>query len=308
MKMRAMEIKQSTRYWLIRPGISAKCYEDFYADNCVAIGWDRIGKIDEDSYLMPLDEVKKIVEIKYQDLLCKKEVQREYKKKISDIAAKIYKFTYEVKEGDIIITPGPDSVLIGRIVGGVEIVNGKYMPKPENSEEKYIGELNKVRKVVWIKKIDKNKLEPNIRLELRVVHGLSEISNEQVITEINRTIYSFYTYNNVGHSIYKIKNEDAIDFEKYAKFISCVHDIYSEIKSENEKLYIKANINSPGPIELFGDYRVVESITAIMHIVFKTDDRHGDLEPKNQVMVDTLRHRYDGLNYDDYEFPSGGQI
>lgn len=308
MKMQATEIKRDTCYWLVRPGINAKCYDDFYKDSCVAIGWDRIGKIDLENHMTSLDELKYLVETKYQDLLSKKTSDREYKRKISDIATKIYRFTYEVKEGDIIITPGEDSVLIGRIVGEVEIVKGKYMSKPESSEEEYIGELNKARKVIWLKRIDKTKLEPNIKLELRVVHGLSLISNEQVITEINRTIYSFYTYNNVGHSIYKIKNEDAIDFERYAKFISCVYDIYSRIKTENDNLYIKANINSPGPIELFGDFRVIESITTIMHIIFKSTDEHREREIHNRVMIEDLQQKYAGLNYDDYEFPSGGQI
>lgn len=308
MKIQATEIRRDTRYWLVRPGINARCYEDFYNDSCVAIGWDRIGKIDGEDHLTSLAELKCLVESKYQDLLRKKPSLREYKRKISDIATKIYRFTYEVKEGDIIITPGEDSVLIGRIVGDVEIVQGKYMSNPENVEEEYIGELNKTRKVVWLKKIDKSQLEPNIKLELRVVHGLSEISNEQVITEINRTIYSFYTYNSVGHSIYKIKSEEAIDFAKYAQFISCVNDIYSRVKTNNEALYIRANINSPGPIELFGDFKIIESITTIMHIIFKATHEHRENTTHNSEMIEDLRQKYEGLNCDDYEFPSGGQI
>ena len=307
MKLQAMEIERDTKYWLVRPGINGRCYEKFYNDSCVAIGWDRIGKIDDEKHLTSLAELKSIVEVKYQDLLRKKTSLREYKRKISDIATKIYRFTYEVKEGDIIITPGEDSVLIGRIVGGVEIVQGKYMSNSENDEE-YIGELNKTRKVVWLKKIDKYKLEPNIKLELRVVHGLSQILNEQVITEINRTIYSFYTYNSVGHSIYKIKSEEAIDFTKYAQFISCVNEVYSRVKVNNEALYIRANINSPGPIELFGDLKVIESITKIMHIIFKASDAERENETRNYEMIQDLREKYKGLNYDDYEFPNGGQI
>lgn len=306
--MKAVEIEQETCYWLVRPGVNAKCYEDFYKDSCVAIGWDRIGKIDEKENFYSLEELKQLVEFRYQDLLSKKTSKREYKRKISDIATKIYRFTYEVKEGDIIITPGDNAVLIGRVIGGVQIVKGKYMSDPESSEEQYIGELNKARKVVWLKKIDKSKLEPNIRLELRVVHSISQISNEQVITEINRTIYSFFTYNNVGHSIYKVKSEDAIDFERYAQFISCVYDIYSKVKIENESLYIKANINSPGPIELFGDFHVVEKITAIMHIIFKSSDEHTQLEKDNQEIISDLKQKYEGFNYDDYDFPSGGQV
>ena len=39
------EIQRDTKYWLIRPGVGAKCFEAFYKDNCIAIGWDKIGNI-----------------------------------------------------------------------------------------------------------------------------------------------------------------------------------------------------------------------------------------------------------------------
>lgn len=304
MNNKLMEIKQDTKYWLIRPGVNSTFFDAFYKDGCVAMGWDRIGKIDEDENIHSLEDLKRLVAEKYKDLLQGKDSIREYKRKVSDIASKIYKFTYEVNEGDIIITPGDTSVLIGRVVGEVEIVNNKYMPEIKIDEEKYIGQLNKTRKVEWIKKINKSKLEPNIKLELRVVHGISRISNKQVITEINRTIYNYFTYNNEGHSIYKIKNEESIDFEKYAKFIACINDIYSNVKNDNSKLYIKANINSPGPIELIGQVQIVEKITNIMYCVFKISDNRVPVD--DQELVVEMKQRYEGITYDDYDFPCGG--
>lgn len=305
--MKAIEIRQETNYWLIRAGVGTKFFEEFYRDSCVAIGWDRIGKIGDENGMMSIEELKYLVEIEYQDLLSKKESGKECRRKVSEIAAKIYRFTYEVKEGDIVITPGDDSVLIGRVVGDVYIENNKYISKPESLEEQYIGELNKIRRVVWIKKIDKEKLEPNIKLELRVVHGLSKISNKQVITEINRTIYSYYTYNDETHSVYRIKNQRDIDFEKYAKFISCIYDIYSEIRSENDSLYIKSNINSPGPIELFGKATLVERITMIMQIAFKSGELYRQDVVSEQPIIDKIRDKYKDTDYDDFVFPKGGQ-
>lgn len=306
--MQAVEIKSNTRYWFVRPGINGKFYQNFYEDGCIAIGWDRIGSIYDSKNIMSIDDVKNMVEEKYIDLLQKKKSTKEYRRKISEIATKIYRFTYEVKEGDIVITPGEDSILIGRVSGEVEIISDKYKNEEESIEEGYIGALNKVRKVKWIKKIDKLNLEPNIKLELRVIHGLSEINNSQVITEINRTLYSYYVYKNVGHSIYKIKSQKDVDFEKYAKFISCINDIYSEIKTDTDKLYIKANINSPGPIELFGNTKVVNKITTIMQIVFKTEVVTNENAGDNCKMIEKLKEKYIGTNYDDYEFPSGGQV
>ena len=45
-----------------------------------------------------------------------------------------------------------------------------------------------------------------------------------------------------------------------------------------------------------------------MHIIFKSTDEHREREIHNRVMIEDLQQKYAGLNYDDYEFPSGGQI
>ncbi len=306
MKAKPIEIQQETKYWLVRPGVNSLFFDEFYNDGCIAIGWDRIGKIDENGQVYSIDSLKNLVEEKYEDLLSKKDSLREYKRKISDIAFKIFRFTYDVKVGDIVITPGENSVLIGRVTSGVEIVTDRYIPETLSNEEQYIGQLNKMRKVEWIKKIDKSKLEPNIRLELRVIHGISCISNRQVITEINRTIYDYFTYNNEGHSVYTIKNEKAIDFEKYAKFIACINDIYLRTRTDKTQLYIKANINSPGPIELIGKMDIVEKITTIMYCVFKASDEQ--IPTENIEIVRELKQQYEGMNYDDYDFPCGGCV
>lgn len=301
------EIQRDTKYWLIRPGVGAKCFEDFYRDNCIAIGWDKIEKISDGDNITSLDGLKELVRIQYGEILS--EGRKSINRKVGDIASKIYRFTYEVKENDIIITPGDTEVLIGRVVGELEIVKGLYNTKPTSKDEELIGELNKVRKVVWLDRIKREKLEPHIKLELRVVHGISLISNEQVITEINRTIYSLYEYNNVGHSIYRIKSEEEIDFEKYAKFIQGINEIYSIYrKNEQERLYIKSNIQSPGPIELIGSMDTIVKITAISKYIFKKEKIDQNILMPHKEAIEQLRSQYEDDDYTDYDFPCGGII
>lgn len=301
-----MIIGPEVKYWLVRPGINGLCFDSFKKDSVIAIGWDRIGKIDENESLVSLENVRHLVSQQYSDLLSKKETQREYRRKVSDIASKIYRFTYELKKGDYVICPGDESVLIGMVCGDVRIVNGKYNSSNEIDDE-YIGELNKVRDVKWIKEINKHRLEPNIKLELRVVHGLSQVNNEQVITEINRSIYSLYSYNNKTHSVFRIKNEEEIDFFKYANFIACVNSVYKNVNNENEQLFIKTNINSPGPIEFIGKtQRIVFRCTRIVDIVLNNKSIPDDLQ--GERWIEDMQKEYSGYNYDDYEFPSGGQV
>lgn len=301
------EIQRDTKYWLIRPGVGAKCFEAFYKDNCIAIGWDKIGNINTGENIISLNSLKELVREKYGELL--DDGRKSINKKIGDIASKIYRFTYEVKENDIIITPGDRDVLIGKVVGDVEIVEGLYKPEPSSSDEALIGELNKVRKVIWLDRIERERLEPNIRLELRVVHGISLIGNEQVITEINRTIYSMYEYNNIGHSIYRIKNEDEIDFEKYAKFIQGINELYTLCReNDNEKLYIKSNIQSPGPIELIGSMDIIKKITELSKYVFKKEEISQDVLIPYREQIEQLKAKYDEDDFEDYDFPCGGII
>lgn len=300
-----MIISPEVKYWLVRPGINGLCFDSFKRDSVIAIGWDRIGKIDENEALMSIEKVKHLVSQQYSDLLEKKASQREYRRKVTDIASKIYRFTYELKKGDYVVCPGDNSVLIGTVCGDVRIVDGKYDSGNE-IDDGYIGELNKVRDVKWIKEIDKSNLEPNIKLELRVIQGLSQINKEQVITEINRSIYNLYSYNNKTHSVFRIKNEKEIDFFKYANFIECVNNVYKKVNSENEQLYIKTNINSPGPIEFIGKtQRVVVTFTKIVDIVLNNKSIPEELQGEH--WIEDMQEQYTGYNYDDYEFPSGGQ-
>lgn len=90
-----MIISPEVKYWLVRPGINGLCFDSFKRDSVIAIGWDRIGKIDENEALMSIEKVKHLVSQQYSDLLEKKASQREYRRKVTDIASKIYRFTYE---------------------------------------------------------------------------------------------------------------------------------------------------------------------------------------------------------------------
>lgn len=304
-------IDKNTRYWVIRPGIEAKCFENFYHDGCVALGWDRIGNIVLNDNYISMDSIKELVTIEYGDILQKNRSVKEINRKIGDIASKIYKFIYEVKIGDIILTPGENEVLMGKIIGDPEIILNKYNVNQESDDEKLIGQLNKMRKVQWLERVEKKSLEPNIQLCLRVVHGISRITQEQVITEINRTIYSFYEYENLTHSIYRVRNQKEVDFEKYAVFIACLKDVYDIFcEDKKEKLVIKTNVQSPGPIELIGGNDLINKITLAVKFILKNDIQSlSKLKSKNKELENLKKKSYgnvDDNDYKDYDFPAGG--
>ena len=98
--LEAKNIGKDTNYWLIRPGINNICFEQIIRDSVVAFGWDRKGNINSDT-IVELKKIKYIVAHEYEDLLQEKKGTRERRRKISDIASKIYRFLYEIKSSGV---------------------------------------------------------------------------------------------------------------------------------------------------------------------------------------------------------------
>lgn len=306
------KIKEGTNYWIVRSGVEGKYFNQFYYDNCIALGWDKINNINLIKELKSVETLKNIVKKEYSDEL--NEINNLKKsninRKVGDIANKIYKFINELKVGDIIVTPGKDEILIGEVTSDAFLVCNKYNKLSIDKESERIGELNKARSVKWLKRINRDELEPNLRLILRVYHGIAHINNEQVITEINRTIYNFYITNNEGHTIYRINSQESIDFSKYANFINHINGIYELIKDDfkDEKMTIKTNVQSPGPIELIGNSGLVKVILAAANSLFKNNDEGlEELDPRQRKKIKEYKQKNPNTHdYDDYEFPSFG--
>lgn len=299
-------IHKETKYWIIRSGIENEFFNEFYNDSCIAMGWDRITDIERIKKTEDTRTLKELVKVTYPEL-DEKYSKASLTRKIGDITMKIYRFINEVKIGDIIVTPGSEEVLIGKIVSEPYIVDSY---KKNVSGTELMGNLNKARKVEWLKKIRKVDLEPNFRLILRVYHGVAHINNEQVITEINRSLYNFYVEDNKGHSIFRITEEKEVDFEKYAYFIKSINELYKILKPEGEvrKLTIKTNVQSPGPIELIGEFSLVNKIVLALKVFLKNDGNAlNAMDEESQKRVNKyMEQNNPEYEYEDYDFPSHG--
>ena len=299
-------IGDDTNYWIIRSGVENAFYEEFFYNSCIALGWDRINDIESIENIDNIQQLKNTVKVKYPELEQNRS-KSSYTRKISDISTKIFKFINELKIGDIIVTPGSNEVLIGEIISDPYLIDGYY----ENvAGTELMGSLNKARKVKWLKRIRREDLEPNFRLILGVYHGIAHIKSSQVITEINRTLYNFYIEYDKGHSIFRITEEAEVDFQKYAYFIKSTNEIYSKLKHKykKEKLTIKTNVQSPGPIELIGDFGLVSSLVLGLKAFLKHDENalnsmDEDAKKAVQAYIESKEPEYE---YDDYEFPNHG--
>lgn len=299
-------IHNETKYWIIRSGVENVFYDDFSKDSCIAMGWDRINDIDRIKQTEDTRALKELVRVKYPEL-AENRSKASLTRKIGDITMKIYRFINELKIGDIIVTPGSEEVLIGKIVSEPYLVDA-YQKNVSGAE--LMGALNKAREVEWIKRIKRVDLEPNLRLILGVYHGVAHINNEQVITEINRSIYNFYVEDNKGHSIFRITEEKEVDFEKYAYFIKSANELYKILKPNDElrKLTIKTNVQSPGPIELIGEFNLVSTIVLGLRAFLKNDrNALNAMDAESKEKVDQyMSQNSPEYEYEDYDFPSHG--
>lgn len=300
-------INETVKYWIVRSGIEGKYFNEFFYDNFIALGWDKIDNINQIKEFKSADLLKPVVRKKYYDDLQKTVKPKSINRKIGDISNKIYKFINELKVDDIVITPGKNEILIGKVTSEVFLVADKYNNISFDLNDTIIGQLNKVRKVQWINRIKKDELEPNLKLVLGISHGISHINHPQVITEINRSIYNYYISNDTAHTIYRIKSQEDVDFSKYANFIYHMYGIYQLIKDdfEDNSLTIKTNVQSPGPIEFIGNNKLMKQLLAGASMFFK-NKTNTELNPKYAEKINDYKvQNPNNFDYTDYEFPGG---
>lgn len=112
------------RYWLVAPGYYGEYWDQFQAENIVAIGWKDIGN--------PLQyKTRKEIHEKL------KEVYPSGREPSNNSHA-IWQFTHEIKPGDVIYIKGGRNLLYGR-----GIVTSDFIYSPENAE------MPNLRRVSW---------------------------------------------------------------------------------------------------------------------------------------------------------------
>lgn len=303
-----MTIPEKRKYWLVRAGVESIYSDDFQQGKFIALGWDRIN-----SFLITTDLIKfkEDIEKLYPEI--EERDEKNYKRKISEIATKLFRFYNELKIGDMVITPTNDGhVLIGEIASEVEILNSGIMPI-FNEKDKYgdlIGSLNKERKVRWLRKIERKDLEPNLKNYIRIYQGISHIKDRQVITEINRTLFNIYIENNKSHIIFYINEKNDIDGFKYACFVEKMTKLIKvaeQYSGEKIKFSIKTNVQSPGPFEIIIPNPILNLILLGSNAIFRKDEKAlAKIEvPEIRKEVEKLAKDVE-YEYNDYDFPCSG--
>jgi restriction system protein len=228
-------IKETQNYWLVRTQ-SGEYYDEFFHDNFIGIGWDKLqpkDASDDESILI------KILE-EFPD-----------EKQPGRILSQIKRFIFDLKIGDIVIIPSQTSSVLsfGRIESDVYI-------KEVDEIDVFMGacSFQKRKKVSWIKTIRRDELDPYL---YKLLNSHHTISNATPYAEyIDRTIHSFYVKGTSAHLILNVQKRgqiSAIDLVQLLRNTLDLVPIVSELTGEEfsaDDLDIKLTVNSPGIIEI----------------------------------------------------------
>lgn len=159
-------------YWFFRPGKGGEFFNSFYDENSIGIAWDNIN---DKSIIQNKKKLKQNVVAKYG----------ESEKNPGNITNKIFKFCNILKKNDIIVMIGSTEIGIGKLIDDdYEIIcdSSKYISSSSSNSNTIPGKVNKIRKIKWIERTKKNKMNAKLLLNISYArHTVSAINKKQTI-------------------------------------------------------------------------------------------------------------------------------
>ena len=257
-------INDQINYWLVRTEGGAY-YEQFVAGNYIGVGWNEISNLDA-IIKSPTDEEEKEKILKQIRVLVDKEQEkterpkgeRERESQKSRIYNQINRFANEMSVGDYVLIPSPRSNLIEfGIITSTAYISNKNMVDIEEGECDFL----KRRDVKWLYREKRTRLDPNLYGLIYSQHAIS--SANDYAHYINRTIHKFYIKGHQAHLVLEVGKESEIYGSEFIQMMSSVFDlvdVFNEVTEsdfDKNRIQIAVNVQSPGPVELYGSIGLI---------------------------------------------------
>ncbi|MGL5796652.1 MAG: hypothetical protein ACRCYT_00455 [Cetobacterium sp.] len=253
------------KYWLFSSGKSEELFDSFEEEGVIGIGWDQISldEIKENTEF----QLKKLVKERYSELENNYTSAKGFIQYISLTTNKLKRFVNEINLGDIVVLKdrGKNQIKFGKIIS-----EAKKSSNVNLVIDNSLGYCNKVRKVKWLRTINKDDAESELKLALSARHAVSIISNEKVKDEINREIFSLFYRNEDLHMIFRIEKKENIQFDEFNEFQNIINELKKECLENTgteNRLNIKSNVQSPGPLEYFGNPEIIKYLYRTLIVV-----------------------------------------
>ena len=252
-----IEVVNSERnYWLIRAGKEGVFFEDFLFGSFTGIGYG-------------LNNIENINDLKKEEI--KEKIEQFYPNvsQSGHIAAKIFNFFHSIKKGDVIVMPaaGRKSVAFG-IVKEDNIYFDKSLPMEQSMlfiEDEDYDIPNKRRKVSWKKTVNSKFLQSKLILNLFSPHGLSQLTDPDVIKLIDINMNDVFIKEDTGFLTFQINHEKSIDLKTLTNFMGVLEELASQI--DGTPLSVQMNLNSPGKLTVYGTKIAVVSLVVFAGII-----------------------------------------
>lgn len=242
-------------YWLVRAE-SGTYFEDFYINNYIAIGWNEISMKEVHDFSYNSDLIRsKLMSIHHLT------DNRSNKQSMGSAAKQMIRFQEELRPGHVVLVPSEssDSFAVGEIVGEVYT----------ETDEDLLGiphtPYSKRRKIRWIGRFPRSRFDPAFHKVIYAAHAISNVSDYRGF--INRAVFDTYIEDNDMHMTFNLKRTEGVELSELVNLLSS----YEKIKDAyypDEKIDIKINLQSPGPIEFIGPAMIVASITGFIFYNF----------------------------------------
>lgn len=275
-------ISASRNYWLVRTE-GGTYYNSFRANGYVGISWNDLdfdffnqNVYQQSKSIITGEDVKNLYEQKFFD---NEERLEYYSKNATRISTMINRFAFGMKKGDIVLIPSSSSKTIsfGEVLDDDIYFEGNLpVNPPQDDKESTYCPFVKRKSVRWLKDVKKHELDSNLYTLLYSQHTVNLINSKKYGHYIDRTLDSIYIKGNKAHLVLNVKQTDDINALSFAdiikdsiKIVNEFNYEYPNVKSINgNKIKIKANVQSPGPMELFGSVKEVLLLTSIVIDIF----------------------------------------
>lgn len=124
---------------------------------------------------------------------------------------------------------------------------------------------NKRRKISWRKPISSKFLQPKLILNLFSPHGLSGITEPEIIKLIDVNMNDIFIKEDTGYLTFQINKEKDIDLKALSNLMDTLGEISFQITKES--LSIQINLNSPGKLTVYGKKIAIISLLIFAGIV-----------------------------------------
>lgn len=310
-------VSTERNYWLVRTQ-GGTYYKSFRTNDYVAISWN---ELDEDIFkdtseenCLSTDRVIEFYKNKYKD--DEEKIKYYSKRRVSRITNTLNRFKFEMKAGDIVIIPSTNSDLISF---GEVLEDDLYFERnfpavnpKENADEKFCPFVKR-KKVKWLKDVRKAELEPKLIALFNSQHTISSADKVKYGNYIDRTIDSIYIKGETAHLVLEVKKENDINALVFANLIKdsvLAVDTFEDSSFKNNikgaNIKIKANVQSPGPMEFFGPIEEILILTSIITKTFGSDIMSFKLgKKKKESNVDRITRGIEKESWEDYEIKIG---